>query len=98
MGGAGRRQAPASAQRVGLRPEHLHLAPAGAGHRRPRVVLAEHLGDSSIIHLRVDGVDELLSAKVGAEHSQPSRPGRPWAWRPMPRWALAFGADGRLMP
>ncbi len=88
-------QSPLATQRVGLRPEHLHLAAAGQG-IPASVVLAEHLGDSSIIHLRVEGVAELLNAKVGTEHAQCSA-GQTVGLVPDARWALAFGADGRLL-
>ena len=86
--------APVGVQRVGLRPEHLHLAPAGEG-IAATVALAEHLGDSSIIHLRVDGIEELLTAKVGTEHSRVEA-GQVLGLAPDAAWALAFGADGRL--
>jgi multiple sugar transport system ATP-binding protein len=89
-------QAPASAQRAGLRPEHLHLAPAGQG-IVASVALAEHLGDSSIIHLRVDGIAELLTAKVGTESSHVDA-GQTVGLAPDAAWALTFGADGRLIP
>ena len=89
-------QAPAGVERVGLRPEHLHLAPAGQG-IAASVALAEHLGDSSIIHLRVDGIEELLTAKVGTEHSRVEA-GQGVGLAPDAAWALAFGADGRLVP
>ena len=88
-------QAPASAQRIGLRPEHLHLTAPGQG-LDASVVLAEHLGDSSIIHLRVDGISELLSAKVGTEHNQ-CEAGQTVGLAPTASWALVFGADGRLI-
>jgi multiple sugar transport system ATP-binding protein len=88
-------QAPAGVQRAGLRPEHLHLAPAGQG-IAATVALAEHLGDSSIIHLKVDGIPELLTAKVGAE-SSPVDAGQTVGLAPDAAWALAFGADGRLV-
>ena len=87
--------APASAQRVGLRPEHLHLAGADQG-IPASVVLAEHLGDSSIIHLRMDGVAELLTAKVGTEHGNVDA-GQTVGLAPDAAWALVFGADGRLI-
>ena len=87
--------APASAQRVGLRPEHLRVVPAEQG-IAASVVLAEHLGDSSILHLRVDGVADLLNAKVGTEHSQ-CESGQIVGLAPNAAWALAFGADGRLL-
>ena len=56
--------AAAQINRVGLRPEHLSVAPVGQG-VPATVELAEHLGDSSIVHLRVNGLSGLLSAKVG---------------------------------
>ncbi len=87
--------APASGQRIGLRPEHLHLAPAGQG-IAASVVLAEHLGDSSIIHLRVDGIADLLNAKVDTEHSTMDA-GQSVGLAPDASWALVFGADGRLI-
>jgi multiple sugar transport system ATP-binding protein len=51
---------------IGLRPEHLRLAPASGG-LSAEVVLAEHLGDTTIVHLRVDGVAGLLRAKAEGE-------------------------------
>jgi multiple sugar transport system ATP-binding protein len=87
--------APASAQRVGLRPEHLRLTSAEQG-IAATVVLAEHLGDSSIIHLRVDGIEELLNAKVGTEHNKVEA-GQTVGLAPNAAWALLFGADGRLI-
>ena len=85
--------APASVQRAGLRPEHLHLAPAGQG-IPATVALAEHLGDSSIIHLKVDGISELLTAKIGTESSSVDA-GQSVGLAPDASWALTFGADGR---
>jgi multiple sugar transport system ATP-binding protein len=78
-----------------LRPEHLRLVAANQG-IPATVALAEHLGDSSIIHLRVDGVVDLLSAKVGAEHSQ-VHAGQPVGLAPDAAWALAFDAQHQLM-
>ena len=87
--------APADAQSAGLRPEHLHLLPDGQG-VSASVVLAEHLGDSSIIHLRVEGIQNLLNAKVGAQHSRLDA-GQFVSLKPDAPWALLFGADGRLL-
>ncbi|CAD5372775.1 ATP-binding transport protein SmoK [Rubrivivax sp. A210] len=87
-------QAPAQTQRAGLRPEHLRLVAAAQG-IPARVALAEHLGDSSIIHLRVDGLAELLSAKVGAEHGGIAA-GQDVGLVPDAAWALAFDAEQRL--
>jgi multiple sugar transport system ATP-binding protein len=85
----------ASVQRMGLRPEHLTVAAAGTG-VPAQVELAEHLGDSSILHLRVDGVAELLSAKVGAGHPRVEA-GAAVGLQPNATWALGFGADQRLV-
>ncbi|MET0210821.1 MAG: ABC transporter ATP-binding protein [Burkholderiaceae bacterium] len=77
LGGPGR----PAAQRLGVRPEHLRLAQDGVP---AKVVLAEHLGDVSIVHLRVDGVPGLLTAKLpsGAAALQTGD-------------AVAFAADAR---
>src|SRR5437868_3102226 len=60
-------QAPAGAQRVGLRPEHLRVAASDDG-VPAAIALAEHLGDATILHLRVEGLAELLRAKLGPGH------------------------------
>jgi multiple sugar transport system ATP-binding protein len=86
---------PASVQRVGLRPEHLRIAPSGQG-IPAKVVLAEHLGDSSILHLRVDGVTELLNAKVGTDNNE-CESGAVLGLIPDAAWALSFDAAGRLV-
>ncbi|CAN5161776.1 sn-glycerol-3-phosphate ABC transporter ATP-binding protein UgpC [soil metagenome] len=86
---------PANAQRAGLRPEHLRVAGAGEG-VPATVALAEHLGDSSILHLRVEGVTELLNAKVGAEHAHFAT-GQAVGLLPDAAWAMAFDGAGRLM-
>jgi multiple sugar transport system ATP-binding protein len=86
---------PASVQRLGLRPEHLRIAPEGQG-IPATVVLAEHLGDSSILHLRVDGVTDLLNAKVGTDNNQCDS-GAVVGLVPDAAWALSFDAAGRLV-
>ena len=86
--------APAGVQRVGLRPEHLLVTAAGTG-VPAKVELAEHLGDSSILHLRVQGVSELLSAKVGVGHNL-IEAGQAVGLQADSTWALGFGADSRL--
>ncbi|MGY0195959.1 ABC transporter ATP-binding protein [Leptothrix sp. BB-4] len=85
----------AKARRIGLRPEHLHLRPAGEG-VPAEVVLAEHLGDVSIVHLRVAGVAELLSAKVAAVHSKVCA-GQTVGLVPDSAWALGFDDQGRCL-
>ena len=88
-------QEPAACERVGLRPEHLHIAPTGTG-VTAKVVLAEHLGDSSIIHLRVEGVAELLCAKVGADLPSVDA-GQSVCLVPEVAKALSFNAQGLLI-
>jgi multiple sugar transport system ATP-binding protein len=88
-------QGPVAAQRMGLRPEHLQVAPAGQG-VPATVELAEHLGDQSILHLRVGGVGELLCAKVAAGHASLAA-GQVVGLVPDANWALAFDAPGRLI-
>jgi multiple sugar transport system ATP-binding protein len=50
---------------VAVRPEQLQIGfgPDGA---EATVMLAEHLGDHSIVHLRVEGLPELLRARIDA--------------------------------
>ena len=61
-----------------------------------RVMLAEHLGDASILHLKVDGVADLLNAKVGAE-SAPVEASQVLGVVVDPKWTLGFDAAGKLM-
>jgi len=80
-----------------VRPEHLQVASQDGGQGAgvdATIALAEHLGDSSILHLRVEGVAELLKAKVGAEHSH-YRGGQNVAISADRAWVLAFDAAGR---
>jgi multiple sugar transport system ATP-binding protein len=87
--------APEPTQRIGLRPEHLHLGAPEQG-VAAQVVLAEHLGDASIIHLRVDGIEGLLNAKVVANRLHCAA-GDTVHLVPDAQFALPFGADGRLV-
>ncbi len=86
---------PRGCDRIGLRPEHLHIAPDGNG-IEAKIVLAEHLGDSSIIHMRVEGIVDLLCAKVGVEQLFMVA-GQSVCLLPDVAKALHFSADGRLM-
>jgi multiple sugar transport system ATP-binding protein len=88
-------EAPASAVRAGLRPEHLHVQDAADG-IAATVELAEHLGDASILHLRVNGLPDLLTAKVGHDHAG-VQAGHMLGLRVDARWALAFDKQGRLL-
>lgn len=81
--------------KIGLRPEHLHVSEPNIG-MPATVVLAEHLGDSSILHLRIEGVAELLTAKVGTEYGHLAA-GSIVGLAPNPQWALAFDSDGVVL-
>ncbi|MCK9684338.1 ABC transporter ATP-binding protein [Scleromatobacter humisilvae] len=85
--------APAGASRAGVRAEHLRVAALGNG-VPATVVMAEHLGDVSVLHLRVDGVADLLHAKVDASHSQLAA-GASVGLMPVAGSVLAFDAGGR---
>jgi multiple sugar transport system ATP-binding protein len=87
--------APAGAARAGLRAEHLRLTAADVG-IPATVVLAEHLGDASILYLRVEGLSDLLHAKVGVGHAHLAA-GKAVGLLPDTSWALAFDAAGRRL-
>ncbi|MFN0184100.1 MAG: ABC transporter ATP-binding protein [Aquabacterium sp.] len=87
--------APATVQRVGIRGEHLRVDATG-GALKARLELAEHLGDTSILHLRVDGMDRLLNAKAGPGHGNLAT-GQVVGLHPDATWALPFDADGRRL-
>ena len=54
---------------VGIRPEHITLAPIGQG-IAARVDLVEHLGNEQIVHLLLAG-EERLVARLGADGPRP---------------------------
>jgi multiple sugar transport system ATP-binding protein len=88
--------APPACRRWGLRAEHLHVTDAGPG-IPARVELAEHLGDVSILHVRVEGLPGLLAARHAAGGLRLDT-GREVHLRPDAAHALAFDADGRRVP
>ena len=60
------------------------------------VVMAEHLGDVSVLHLRVDGIAELLHAKVDASHAHLGA-GASVGLLPVAGSVMAFDATGRRL-
>ena len=88
-------RAAADAHKVGIRPEHVHLTELAQG-VAAQVMLTEHLGDACIIHLRVEGVPELLTAKVAA-HQGRVISGQAVRIELDVGSALAFARDGRLL-
>jgi multiple sugar transport system ATP-binding protein len=85
--------APAAARRAGVRAEHLRVTPLGSG-VPATVVMAEHLGDVSVLHLRVDGIAELLHAKVDGSHAGLAA-GASVGLQPAAESVLAFDDAGR---
>lgn len=82
-------------QTVGLRPEHFTIT--AQEHGIPAtVILAEHLGDSSLLHVKVDGIEELLNIKVGATHGQVQAK-QIVEILPDTAWTLAFDVEGKLV-
>lgn len=51
---------------LGIRPEHVEIVEVGQG-LPATVVLAEHLGDSSIYHCQVKGMSNLLNVKMNSD-------------------------------
>ncbi len=84
-----------SAAKMGLRPEHLRVSESDDG-MPATLVLAEHLGDSSIIHLGVEGVNDLLIAKVGPELGHLVAGGKVSIF-PNASRVLAFDSDGKAL-
>jgi multiple sugar transport system ATP-binding protein len=81
------------ARRLGVRPEHLYLAPDGVP---AQVELAEHLGDQSVLHLRVDGLPATLAVKL-SDGAQRLAQGQPVHLAAQPGKALGFDEQGRLL-
>ena len=89
--------APEGTCKVGIRPEHVHLAPGGQG-IAATVALAEQLGDASIIHLRVEGIADLLVAKLGSGHDRLATGQSVALVFDHAPASLAFDKDGQLLP
>ncbi len=87
---------PPNARRIGLRAEHLHLDDATQG-IPATVELAEHLGDTTIAYLRVAGIANLFTAKVGGDNASPMVGGQTVNVSVQANSALAFDGDGRLI-
>ena len=83
----------ATAAQLGVRPEHLQVHASGEG-VAATVVLAEHLGDASVLHMRVQGVADLLKAKVAA-HGGPFQAGQMVFLRAAAQDVLGFDAAGQ---
>ncbi len=82
-------------RRAGVRAEHLRAGAFGTG-VPATVVMAEHLGDASVLHLRVDGIAELLHAKVDASHVHLAA-GASVGLLPVAGSVMAFDATGKRL-
>jgi multiple sugar transport system ATP-binding protein len=82
-------------QRAGVRPENLRVVSADEG-IAAQVELLEHLGDASILYLQVEGLGQLLAAKVSGEPAQLSL-GQAVGLKLEERHALHFDQAGRLL-
>ena len=86
-----------NAHRIGIRPEHLTLVAHGQG-ATATVELVEQLGDAAIIHLRMEGMTELLIAKVTSAQGALSVGQQVGVVPDTQRHTIAFGSDARLLP
>ena len=89
--------APQAAQKIGIRPEHIRLEKSGGG-IAATVELAEQLGDASLIHLRVEGINDLLVAKLGSGHAKLPAGQSVGLVLDGASTALAFDKDGQRLP
>ena len=83
------------AESFAVRPEHLQVTATEQG-TPAQVILAEHLGDSVIVHLRLDGSEDLLRAKLSADHGH-LIPGQMVGIRAHDDHILKFNAQGLLI-
>ena len=90
-------QASSAAQQAGVRPEHLELVAQGEGHgAEAELALWEHLGDASIAHLRVEGLPDMLTAKL-ASTGTPASTGARVGLRVSTSQVMTFDAEGRRL-
>ncbi len=85
----------AAPSRLGVRPEHLQVVPVGSG-VPATVVMAEHLGDCSILHVQVAGIAGLFNLK-SVRDSGTFAAGTLIGIAADAASVLAFDADGRRL-
>ena len=81
------------ADQIGVRPEHFELA-AGAGSWPGKVILAEHLGSDSFLHVDVGDLGRLVVRTEG-EHA--AKPGVKISLKPMKDRIHRFDASGKTI-
>lgn len=80
-------------KKIGVRAEHWLVSTSGTG-IPCELILSEHLGDSSLLHLKVDGIQDLITARLtgnALEERYLWTPGRRLGLEVMPAKGLAFG-------
>ncbi|MBT9596321.1 MAG: sn-glycerol-3-phosphate ABC transporter ATP-binding protein UgpC [Vitreoscilla sp.] len=83
---------------LGVRPEHLRLVDAGTGCALSGVVdMVEHLGDTSLLYVRLPGLDDPLALKLAASAALPL-PGEAVRVSAEPNQLLAFDTQGLRLP
>jgi multiple sugar transport system ATP-binding protein len=82
-----------SAVTLGVRPEHLALAPPLEGLMDGTIGLVEYLGDVTLAYVQVNGVEQMLAAKLAAGTPVPA-PGERIGLRWDPARACLFDAAG----
>ncbi len=82
---------------VGIRPEHLRIAPGDQPGIEGEVVLTENLGDQAIVYVQVTGASRLLAAKIPATGPLPVK-GQRASLQPDWRQAHFFDHEGRALP
>ena len=58
------RQMQPQVQRIGVRPEHISIAQPDQNGILGHLAFMEHLGDISILYIKIDGLPQLMSAKL----------------------------------
>jgi len=79
---------------LGVRAEHLSLAPTEFNQIEAKVGHIEYLGDISIVYMALPGVPELVTVKLPMD-APPPAPGAPAGVHLPPERCLLFGTDGK---
>ena len=82
-------------QTVGIRPEQCKLSDIHHG-IEASVTLAEHLGDSSILYLKIEGLENLFNLKLDANANKVQNGDKLFVTAE-PQHVLAFDGDGQNM-
>jgi multiple sugar transport system ATP-binding protein len=82
---------------LGIRPESIRVTANSAGESglAARIEVLEHLGDTVLLHCRVDGIDQDISVKLTAEEAGPWTHGTTVKLTPKAEALHLFQADGQ---